>query len=37
MEVQTRRWSEAMNMIRNGEILDGKTLVALMFIQGFRR
>jgi ADP-ribose pyrophosphatase len=37
MEVQARRWSEAMNMIRNGEILDGKTLVALMFIQGFRR
>ena len=37
MEVQTRRWSEAMNMIRSGEILDGKTLVALMFIQGFRR
>ena len=37
MEVQIRRWSEAMNMIRNGEILDGKTLVALMFIQGFRR
>ena len=37
MEVHTRRWSEAMNMIRSGEISDGKTLVALMFIQGFRR
>src|SRR3954468_1301484 len=37
MEVHTRRWSEAMNMIRSGEMVDGKTLVALMFIQGFRR
>jgi ADP-ribose pyrophosphatase len=37
MEVQTRRWSEAMNMIRSGEMMDGKTLIALMFIQGFRR
>jgi ADP-ribose pyrophosphatase len=37
MEVHTRRWSEAMNMIRSGEIADGKTLVALMYIQGFRR
>jgi ADP-ribose pyrophosphatase len=37
MEVQTRRWSEVMNMIRVGEIVDAKTLVALMFIQCFRR
>jgi ADP-ribose pyrophosphatase len=37
MEVHTRRWSEVMNMIRSGEIVDAKTLVALMFIQGFRR
>jgi ADP-ribose pyrophosphatase len=37
MEVHTRRWSEAMNMIRSGEISDAKTLVALMFIQAFRR
>jgi ADP-ribose pyrophosphatase len=37
MEVQTRRWSEVMNMIRGGEIVDAKTLVALMFIQCFRR
>jgi hypothetical protein len=37
MEVQTRRWSEVMNLIRTGEIVDAKTLVALMFIQGFRR
>ena len=37
MEVQTRRWSEAMSMVRTGEINDGKTLAALMFIQCFRR
>jgi ADP-ribose diphosphatase len=37
MEVQTRRWSEVMNMMRVGEIVDAKTLVALMFIQCFRR
>jgi ADP-ribose pyrophosphatase len=37
MEVQTRRWSEAMSMVRTGEIHDGKTLAALMFIQCFRR
>jgi ADP-ribose pyrophosphatase len=37
MEVQTRRWSEVMNMARTGEIVDAKTLVALMYIQCFRR
>ena len=37
MEVQTKRWSEAMNMMRVGEIVDAKTVVALMFVQAFRR
>jgi len=37
MEVQTKRWSEVMNMIRTGQIVDAKTVVALMFVQGFRR
>jgi len=37
MEVQTRKWSEVMAMIRNGEIRDGKTLVGLMFVESFRR
>jgi ADP-ribose diphosphatase len=37
MEVQTKRLSEVMNMIRVGEIVDAKSLVALMFIQCFRR
>jgi ADP-ribose pyrophosphatase len=37
MEVLTRRWSEVLEMIRSGEIMDGKTLVGLMFVQCFRR
>jgi ADP-ribose pyrophosphatase len=37
MEVETRKWSEVMNMARGGQIVDAKTLVALMFIQCFRR
>jgi ADP-ribose pyrophosphatase len=37
MEVHTRRWSEVMNMVRTGEIQDGKSLAALLFIQCFRR
>jgi hypothetical protein len=37
MEVETRKWSEVMNMVRGGQIVDAKTLVALMFIQCFRR
>ena len=37
MEVQTRRWSEVMDLIRTGQISDGKTLVAILFIQSFRR
>jgi len=37
MEVQTRKWSEAMTMIRNGEIKDAKTLVGLMYVECFRR
>jgi ADP-ribose pyrophosphatase len=37
MEVQTRRWAEVMTMIRSGEIQDAKTLVALMYVECFRR
>ncbi len=37
MEVHTRKWSEVMNMIRNGEIRDGKTLVGLTYVECFRR
>jgi ADP-ribose pyrophosphatase len=37
MEVQTRKWSEVMSLIRSGEIKDAKTLVALMYVESFRR
>jgi ADP-ribose pyrophosphatase len=37
MEVHERRWSEVGRMIRGGEIVDGKTLIALLFIHSFRR
>jgi ADP-ribose pyrophosphatase len=37
MEVHTRRWSEVMDLIRTGQIVDGKTLVAILFVQSFRR
>jgi len=37
MEVHTRRWSEVMGIVRTGEIQDGKTLAALLYIQCFRR
>ena len=37
MEVHTKKWSEVMTMIRNGEIKDAKTLVGLLFVESFRR
>jgi ADP-ribose pyrophosphatase len=37
MEVHTRRWSEVLDMVRTGEIQDGKTVAALLFVQCFRR
>jgi ADP-ribose pyrophosphatase len=37
MELHDRRWSEVTDMIRRGEIRDGKTLVALLFVHGFVR
>jgi ADP-ribose pyrophosphatase len=37
MELHTRRWSEVLGMIEQGEIVDGKTLVSLLFVQTFRR
>lgn len=37
MELHTLRWSEIMAMVERGEIVDGKTLVSLLFVQGFRR
>jgi ADP-ribose pyrophosphatase len=37
MELHTLRWSRVMGMIERGEILDGKTLVSLLYAQVFRR
>lgn len=37
MEVVTRRWSEVLDLIREGGIQDGKTLVSLLFVQCMRR
>ena len=37
MEVQTRRWSEVLDMIRTGQIQDAKTLAAILYVQEFRR
>jgi ADP-ribose pyrophosphatase len=37
MELHVRRWSEVSEMIQRGEIGDGKTLVALLFVQAFIR
>lgn len=37
LEVETRRWSEVMELVRAGGIVDAKTLVCLMFVQCFMR
>jgi ADP-ribose pyrophosphatase len=36
IEVEARPISQALGMIRDGEIRDGKTVVALLFVAGFR-
>ncbi|MBA3659844.1 MAG: NUDIX hydrolase [Gemmatimonadales bacterium] len=35
LELHTRCWSEVMDLVRRGEIEDGKTLSALLFVQCF--
>jgi ADP-ribose pyrophosphatase len=37
MELHELRWSEVMKLAGSGEIVDGKTLVALLFVDCFRR
>ena len=37
MEIHETPWSEAMAMARGGAIRDGKTLIALLFVQGFMK
>jgi len=36
IEVRTRTMTQALTMIRDGEIRDGKTIAALLFVAGFR-
>jgi ADP-ribose pyrophosphatase len=36
MELCPTRWSEALGLIERGEMVDGKTLVALLFAKAFR-
>lgn len=35
LEVRPTRWSEALDMVRRGEIGDGKTLNSILFVQCF--
>jgi len=37
VEVRETRWSEALEWLRTGEIQDGKTAAALLFVQSFLR
>lgn len=37
MELHTLRWSEVMRLVHDGAVVDGKTLVSLMYVQCFRR
>jgi ADP-ribose pyrophosphatase len=37
MELHTLRWSEVLRLAESGEMVDGKTLVSLLFVQSFRR
>ena len=36
LELRPTRWSEAMRLVARGEIMDGKTLTALLYLQAFR-
>jgi ADP-ribose pyrophosphatase len=37
MELHPLRWSEVLRLMESGDIVDGKTLVSLLFVQCFRR
>lgn len=37
VELQPRKWSDVMSMIRTGEIADGKTLISLLYVHAFLR
>ncbi len=35
LELRAMRWSQVITKVRSGEILDAKTLTAILFVQGF--
>jgi ADP-ribose pyrophosphatase len=35
VELQPRRWSDVLSLIRTGAIADGKTLISLLFVHAF--
>lgn len=35
VELHPRRWSDVLELIRSGEIADGKTLISLLFVHAF--
>ncbi|HET8649082.1 MAG TPA: NUDIX hydrolase [Gemmatimonadales bacterium] len=37
LELHQLRWSEVMRMVQRGEIVDGKTLATLLYVEAFRR
>lgn len=37
LEVHRLRWTRVLELIRSGELVDGKTLAALMFVECFER
>lgn len=37
LELHQLRWSEVMRLVQRGEIVDGKTLATLLYVEAFRR
>jgi ADP-ribose pyrophosphatase len=37
MEIHRPRWSEVLRMVREGELVDGKSLSAILFVQCYNR
>ncbi len=37
MELHTLRWSQVVAMVERGEVIDGKTLVSLLYVNSFQR
>ncbi|MFA7236414.1 MAG: NUDIX hydrolase [Phycisphaeraceae bacterium] len=37
IQVELRRWPDVLEMVRTGEIVDGKTIAGILFYEAFRR